>query len=310
MPPIRRKPPTAARPAARRPKIAGAAQVNRAADATPEHAEATTPEPQAPESAAPEAAAAEQRDTEQTAGERPTVSFAKEVPGASTSEAAAPEAPAPAVSAPEAAVPETPASETPALEAAVPEAAQAVPEESAEEVVPARRRRRVPRPRAGWPLVAALLAIAVVFGAFAGVVAWKQPAKVDNVAYIDDATTTQVTASAKTIVQKIFSYDYKTIDQHAGEIKGDITPAMMDQYNKFFAPSSDAIKQDKSHVDATVDQGNIGVKMLEGDLAQVEMILNVTSSNDGVTGQGAQVPLLVNLQRSADKWTVTGLQQL
>lgn len=40
------------------------------------------------------------------------------------------------------------------------------------------------------------------------------------------------------------------------------------------------------------------------------MILNVNSSNDGVTGQGAQVPLLVNLERTDGKWIVTSLRQL
>lgn len=295
MPPIRRKPPVAARPPARRPKIAGATQSNRAVD-----------EPQ--ESGAVET-------TEGAGAERSNVSVEKAVPRVDDApaepELVVDDEPTQTVAEVSAAgFPDEASVDEASVGEASADAVPTAPVAEAEADAPVKRRRRVRRPRLGWPLVATLLAIAVVFGAFAGVVAWKQPGKVDNVAYLQEATTTQVTASAKTIVQKIFSYDYKTIDQHAGEIKGDISPAMMDQYNKFFAPSGDAIKQDKSHVDATVDEGNIGVKMLEGDLAQVEMILNVNSSNDGVTGQGAQVPLLVNLERTDGKWIVTSLRQL
>ncbi|MCL2534472.1 MAG: hypothetical protein FWE39_09915, partial [Nocardiaceae bacterium] len=70
------------------------------------------------------------------------------------------------------------------------------------------------RGRLSWRLVAVLGAAAVVVGAFAAVAAFRPGAQVSNTAYVDIATTSEVTDAARSALIALSEYSPDAIDQY------------------------------------------------------------------------------------------------
>ncbi|MQY18318.1 hypothetical protein [Nocardia macrotermitis] len=159
----------------------------------------------------------------------------------------------------------------------------------------------MPRFRAsGWGWGAGLLAGAVVLTAFA-VVAFLRPGVSDgNSAFVDSASTQQVTAAADNALKTIYSYDVKNIDGYKDAVHKVVTGKMLGDFDKFADTTVSAVKQAQSTATATPDP--VGVTLLTGDRAELLVDLTVASTKSGVAQASASGPIVLRMQKINGHW--------
>lgn len=160
--------------------------------------------------------------------------------------------------------------------------------------------------RSGWRRVVTVGAAALTLGACA-LVSYREPgAEVSNPAWVDTASTAEATAAARSAIEKIYSYDYRTVDDNLAEAVDLLTEDMRRQLDPTTDTTRTAVVESKTTTEAQVT--DIGVKLLsrDGDRAQLLAVMNVSTSADGVAQGSAVQPLAVDMEKIDGKWLVSG----
>ncbi|CRK52665.1 conserved hypothetical protein [Rhodococcus sp. RD6.2] len=160
--------------------------------------------------------------------------------------------------------------------------------------------------RAGWRRVAVLTAIAVGLGVFAAVAAVRPGAQVTNRAWVDQAETMEVTAAARDAIQTLYTYGWETVEEDFDNARAVLTDSMRTQFDQTAQVTQDAVTQTKTQTNAQVT--DIGVKLLDGDRAELVASMNVSASNDGVEQGSAAGPLSVTMTRVGDTWLLSEIR--
>lgn len=169
-------------------------------------------------------------------------------------------------------------------------------------VVPSSRR---------WPLLpAALVAFAVLLGAFAGYAGSRahglRADAATNTALTDSAATSEVTGQITSAVNTIFSYDYTDLAKTERAASGLLTGAGTCQYDKLFASIREQAPKQKLVVTVTVT--NSGVELLDGDQALL-LVFATQSSTSAVTKQTATAGAMfaIDARRDGRVWRIAGI---
>ncbi|EME19326.1 hypothetical protein [Rhodococcus triatomae] len=159
---------------------------------------------------------------------------------------------------------------------------------------------------AGRRRVAVVGAVAVALAVFA-VIAWLRPGgQVDNRAWVDDAETMQVTATARDAIQTLYTYGFETVDQDFDAARGVLTDDMRSQFDQTAQVTRDAVIQTKTKTNAEVT--DIGVKLLSDDHAELVATMNVSATNDGAVQGSASGPLSVTMTRVDGEWLLADIR--
>lgn len=159
--------------------------------------------------------------------------------------------------------------------------------------------------------VAALMLIAAVALATIGLVQTRSPstsaASASNVALVDAPATQQVSAATVDVLQKVYSYTYTTIDADSKAAIALMTPEMAGQYRPLFDNIKKVATQAKTTTKATVVSD--GVRLLDGDRAEVLAFVTVTGDNAGTALQPSGYRFTASMLRSNGKWLLADLTE-
>jgi Mce-associated membrane protein len=169
-----------------------------------------------------------------------------------------------------------------------------------------------PARRRGLRTAAVMAVLAVLLGAFA-VVAALEPgvgtaAGSGNTALVDTAATDEVAAAAVDVLQKTYSYSFSTIDADLTAATDLMTPEMASKIEATRATTVSAVTQAKTTSKAQVTAD--GVKLLQGDRAEVVAFVVVTSDNAGTALAPVPLRFTAQLQRVDGTWKLADLTPL
>ncbi|RVW10224.1 mammalian cell entry protein [Prescottella agglutinans] len=159
--------------------------------------------------------------------------------------------------------------------------------------------------RLGWRLVAVLGAAAVVAAAFAAVAAFRPGAQVSNTAYVDIATTSEVTEATRAALTTLYAYAPDFVDQYPDRARGVLTENMRAEFDKTVDPTVSAVKQ--SGTSTTVELSDVGVKVLDGDRAELIVNMTVSAEANGVAQDSASGPLIVQMEKVDGVWLLSDI---
>ncbi|MDH6680948.1 Mce-associated membrane protein [Rhodococcus sp. LBL1] len=159
--------------------------------------------------------------------------------------------------------------------------------------------------RLGWRLVAVLGGVAVVAAAFAVVAAFRPGAQASNTAYVDIATTSEVTDATRSALNTLYAYAPDSIDQYPDRARGVLTENMRAEFDKTVDPTVSAVKQ--SGTSTTVELSDVGVKVLDGDRAELIVNMTVSAEAKGVAQDSASGPLIVRMEKVDDVWLLSDI---
>jgi len=128
-----------------------------------------------------------------------------------------------------------------------------------------------------------------------------------NAALVDAPATQQVGAATVDVLQKIYSYTYTTIDADSNAAIALMTPEMAAQYRPLFDNIRKAATQAKTTTKATVVSD--GVRLLDGDRAEVLAFVVVTDDNAGTALQPSGYRFTASMLRSNGKWLLADLTE-
>lgn len=157
---------------------------------------------------------------------------------------------------------------------------------------------------AGVLLVAALVVGGVALVSDGGTT---QDAPTANVALVDPAATAEASAATVTILQTAYSYTWSSIDADLDNAVALMTPEMATQHRASFASIRQVVTDSQTTTQATVVQN--GVKLLDGDRAEVIAFVTVGGDNAGTALQTAGYRFTANLLRVDGRWLLSGLQE-
>ncbi|MGY4101037.1 hypothetical protein ACW2Q0_15995 [Nocardia sp. R16R-3T] len=161
------------------------------------------------------------------------------------------------------------------------------------------------RPTAGWGVVAAILLVAVLLGAFATVAALRPGIDDSNVAYVDSKATEEVTAAASHALKTIYAYDVNKLDGYKEAVHGVITGRMLADFDKYADTNLAALKQAQTSADALAEP--IGVTLLTDDRAELLVNFVVSANKNGVAQQSASGPIVLKMQKVDGKWLAAAI---
>ncbi|WP_329413675.1 hypothetical protein OG563_13920 [Nocardia vinacea] len=161
------------------------------------------------------------------------------------------------------------------------------------------------RPGAGWGVVAALLLVAVLLGAFAAVAAFRPGIDDSNEAYVDSKATEEVTAAASHALKTIYAYDVNKLDGYKDAVHGVVTGQMLADFDKYADTNLAALKQAQTSADALADP--IGVTLLTQDRAELLVNFVVSANKNGVAQQSASGPIVLKMQKVDGKWLAAAI---
>jgi Mce-associated membrane protein len=159
-------------------------------------------------------------------------------------------------------------------------------------------------------LVALLLAVAVLFGAFAvyAGVRWQRlvSASSSNAALTDNAATSEVTGQVSSAVNLLFSYDYTDLARTERAASELLTGAATCQYDRLFGNIRQQAPRQKLVVTVTVT--STGVNLLSGDRARL-LVFATQSSTSAVSKQTSTAGAMfaIDAHRQGDRWKITGI---
>ncbi|WP_235871203.1 mammalian cell entry protein [Rhodococcus spongiicola] len=300
MPPIRRKPGSIT--SSRRRKIAGSS-VRPTSETNSATSEATPAVPADPSAAATTPAVEGLSTTAQNAPAKGKVDLRKTgkavaAPPEAVEAVAADEATAPEI--PEATAPEIPEATAPEIPEA---AALEVPEVAAPEVPEAAP---VATPgRLSWRRVAVLGAAAVLLAAFAAVAAWRPGTHVSNTAYVDIAATSEVADATRSALDTLYAYAPDNIDQYPDRARSVLTEGMRGEFDETVDVTVSAVKQ--SGTSTAVHLTDVGVKVLDGDRAELVVNMIVSAEENGVAQGSASGPLIIRMEKVGGVWLLSDI---
>lgn len=162
-----------------------------------------------------------------------------------------------------------------------------------------------PGSRLGWRLVAVLGAVAVVLAAFAVVAAFRPGTTVSNTAFVDIAATSEVTDATRSALETLYAYAPDTIDQYPDRAHAVLTDSMKEEFDKTVEPTVSAVKQ--TGTSTTVQLSDVGVKVLDGDRAELIVNMTVSAEMNGVAQDSASGPLIVQMEKVGDVWLLSDI---
>lgn len=162
--------------------------------------------------------------------------------------------------------------------------------------------------RAGGPsrrLLAILGAAAAVLAAFAVVAAFEPGADVANTAYVDIGGTAEVSDAARSALNTLYTYSPDTIDAYPDQARKVLTENMRGEFDKTIDPTVAAVKQGGTAT--TVQVTDVGVKVLEGDRAELITNVTVSAESNGVAQDSASGPLIVRMEKVGGVWLLSDI---
>ena len=160
--------------------------------------------------------------------------------------------------------------------------------------------------RTRWMPTIIVGVVAVLLIAFATVAAMKPGTSVENAAWVDQATSSEVTRAATDGLTALYRYNWETIDDDLARAREYMGPALQEQTNQFL----DAIKSGavQTQTATEVDVMDIGLTRLESDKAEVLANMNVSSTRAGAAFDSAMFPIMVNMELIDGKWVVSATE--
>lgn len=162
--------------------------------------------------------------------------------------------------------------------------------------------------RAGGPsrrLLAILGAAAAVLAAFAVVAAFEPGADVANTAYVDIGGTAEVSDAARSALNTLYTYSPDTIDAYPERARKVLTENMRGEFDKTIDPTVAAVKQGGTAT--TVQVTDVGVKVLDGDRAELITNVTVSAESNGVAQDSASGPLIVRMEKVGGVWLLSDI---
>ncbi|ORL42563.1 mammalian cell entry protein [Prescottella equi] len=162
--------------------------------------------------------------------------------------------------------------------------------------------------RAGGPsrrLLAILGAVAAVLAAFAVVAAFEPGADVANTAYVDIGGTAEVSDAARSALNTLYTYSPDTIDAYPEQARKVLTENMRGEFDKTIDPTVAAVKQGGTAT--TVQVTDVGVKVLDGDRAELITNVTVSAESNGVAQDSASGPLIVRMEKVGGVWLLSDI---
>ncbi|MCA1006118.1 mammalian cell entry protein [Rhodococcus hoagii] len=156
-----------------------------------------------------------------------------------------------------------------------------------------------------WRLVAVLGAAAVVLAVFAVIAAFKPGAEVANTAYVDAGGTAEVTEAARSALNTLYTYSPDTIDAYPEQARKVLTENMRGEFDKTIDPTVAAVKQ--GGTSTTVQVTDVGVKVLDGDRAELITNVTVSAESNGVAQDSASGPLIVRMEKVGGVWLLSDI---
>lgn len=166
----------------------------------------------------------------------------------------------------------------------------------------------------GRTLTIALGAVAVVFLAAAtvfGVFAYRtsNDASASNSALADPVETSSVIGQVTNAVQTVFSYNYTDTAKTEQAAQTLLTGKAVDQYNQLFGQVKQLAPQQKLVDTVTVQQA--GVKMLDGDRAEVLLFLDQRAvRTDNGQSNGGPSQMIASAQKINGVWKINNFTML
>jgi len=154
-------------------------------------------------------------------------------------------------------------------------------------------------------LVAVLGAVAVVLAVFAVIAAFRPGADVANTAYVDAGGTAEVTEAARSALNTLYTYSPDTIDEYPDRARGVLTDHMRGEFDKTIDPTVAAVKQGGTAT--TVQVTDVGVKVLDGDRAELITNVTVSAESNGVAQDSASGPLIVRMEKVGGVWLLSDI---
>ncbi|WP_338886353.1 hypothetical protein [Rhodococcus sovatensis] len=160
--------------------------------------------------------------------------------------------------------------------------------------------------RTRWMPTIVVGVVAALLIAFATVAAMKPGTSVENAAWVDQATSAEVTRAATEGLTALYRYNWETIDDDLAKAREYMGPTLQEQTNQFL----DAIKSGavQTQTATEVDVMDIGLTRLEADKAEVLANMNVSSTRAGAAYDSAMFPIMVNMELIDGKWVVSATE--
>ncbi|QCB52339.1 hypothetical protein E5720_14325 [Rhodococcus sp. PAMC28707] len=159
--------------------------------------------------------------------------------------------------------------------------------------------------RTNWKPVIVVGIVAVVLAAFAVVAAFRPGATIDNQAWVDQGATSEATRAATDAVVTLYSYKDTTIDEDFDRARTYLNPQMLSDFNEAAETTKSAVQQTRTATEASLT--DIGVTILEDDMAELVANLNVSATREGVAQGNAEGPITINLEKVDGKWLLSAL---
>lgn len=156
-----------------------------------------------------------------------------------------------------------------------------------------------------WRLVAILGAVAIALAVFAGVAALEPGAEVSNTAYVDIGGTAEVTEAARSALNTLYTYSPDTIDAYPEQARKVLTESMRGEFDKTIEPTVAAVKQ--GGTSTTVQVTDVGLKVLDGDRAELITNVTVSAESNGVAQDSASGPLIVRMEKVGGVWLLSDI---
>jgi len=160
--------------------------------------------------------------------------------------------------------------------------------------------------RTNWVPAIVVGAVAVVLVAFAAVAAVKPGTEVDNMAWVDQGASSEVTRAASKGLTALYRYNWETIDEDLESARAFMGPDLQEETNQFL----DAIKSgaEQTQTATEVDVMDIGLVRLESDRAELLANMNVSSTRAGVAYDSVMFPIVVNMETLDGRWVVSATE--
>lgn len=160
--------------------------------------------------------------------------------------------------------------------------------------------------RTNWVPAIVVGAVAVVLVAFAAVAAVKPGTEVDNMAWVDQGASSEVTRAASEGLTALYRYNWETIDEDLESARAFMGPDLQEETNQFL----DAIKSgaEQTQTATEVDVMDIGLVRLESDRAELLANMNVSSTRAGVAYDSVMFPIVVNMETLDGRWVVSATE--
>jgi Mce-associated membrane protein len=130
-----------------------------------------------------------------------------------------------------------------------------------------------------------------------------------NRALVDTATTDDVVAAMRPVLERVFSLNYTDLDATASAVQESLSGKAVCEYDLLFGPIKELAQEQKIVITSRVRE--IGVTRLEADKLTTLVFLNQTSTRvDQNQTATSAAQFGVQAERGGDKWRSTAFDLL